>query len=355
MLTHGNLLVQPRADPGASRGADWTADDVVLGVLPMFHIFGMNVVLGLALYAGASVVLVERFDPATAARDDRDAWRDGDLGRSADVDRVGDAARRRARAPSRPCASRRQARRSCREDLSRLFQSRFGLELLEGYGLTEASPVVTASPPGDVAQSARSACRCPGLDVRLVDADGDDALVGRLRRDLGAGARTSSRATGTTTRRPRTRSPPTAGSAPATWRSPTTRATSTSSTGRRTSSSCRGSTCSRPRSRRCSPSTRASRRSRWSGVPASADRRGGQGLRRGCSRARQPTRRRSSSTAADSLARYKCPTKVMFVDELPKGWGARSCGARCAESGRRHVGPAPRVSTSRPGSRRTGS
>ena len=24
-----------------------------------------------------------------------------------------------------------------------------------------------------------------------------------------------------------------------------------------------------------------------------------------------------------SLARYKCPTKVMFVDELPKGWGGK--------------------------------
>ena len=53
MLTHGNLLVQPPPDPGAA-GRGLEPDDVVLGVLPMFHIFGLNVVLGLALYAGAS-------------------------------------------------------------------------------------------------------------------------------------------------------------------------------------------------------------------------------------------------------------------------------------------------------------
>ena len=40
--------------------------DIGLGVLPLFHIFGLNAVLNLALFAGASVVLVERFDPVSA-------------------------------------------------------------------------------------------------------------------------------------------------------------------------------------------------------------------------------------------------------------------------------------------------
>jgi long-chain acyl-CoA synthetase len=39
---------------------------VVFGVLPVFHIFGLNVVLGLTLARGATVVLVQRFDPFTA-------------------------------------------------------------------------------------------------------------------------------------------------------------------------------------------------------------------------------------------------------------------------------------------------
>ena len=45
------------------------ADDVVLGVLPFFHIFGLNVVLDLALMAGAAVSLVSHFHPTeTVAR-----------------------------------------------------------------------------------------------------------------------------------------------------------------------------------------------------------------------------------------------------------------------------------------------
>ena len=63
------------------------------------------------------------------------------------------------------------------EDLSRLFQSRFHLELLEGYGLTEASPVVTASPPGE-SRVGSIGLPLSGLTVRLVDSDGDDALAG---------------------------------------------------------------------------------------------------------------------------------------------------------------------------------
>ena len=63
------------------------------------------------------------------------------------------------------------------EDLSRLFQSRFHLELLEGYGLTEASPVVTASPPGE-SRVGSIGLPLPGLELRLVDDDGDDVLAG---------------------------------------------------------------------------------------------------------------------------------------------------------------------------------
>ena len=63
------------------------------------------------------------------------------------------------------------------EDLTRLFESRFHLELLEGYGLTEASPVVTASPPGE-SRVGSIGLPLSDLEVRLVDSDGDDALAG---------------------------------------------------------------------------------------------------------------------------------------------------------------------------------
>ena len=46
-------------------------DDVVFGVLPLFHIFGLNVVLGITLYAGSRVLLIERFDPSRPWRRSR--------------------------------------------------------------------------------------------------------------------------------------------------------------------------------------------------------------------------------------------------------------------------------------------
>ncbi len=175
MLTHGNLvsnLEQLQDQPG--RGLK--ASDVVLGVLPMFHIFGMNVVLGLALHEGAAVVLVERFDPATALETIETrgvtvisgappmwtAWATLPGVSASAFSSVRIAATGAAKMP---------------EDLSRLFQSRFHLELLEGYGLTEASPVVTASPPGD-SRVGSIGLPLPGLTVRLVDSDGEDALAG---------------------------------------------------------------------------------------------------------------------------------------------------------------------------------
>src|SRR3546814_17732789 len=40
--------------------------DVTFGVLPFFHIFGLNVVLDMALRTGGAVLAVERFDPESA-------------------------------------------------------------------------------------------------------------------------------------------------------------------------------------------------------------------------------------------------------------------------------------------------
>ena len=55
--------------------------------------------------------------------------------------------------------------------------SRLGLELSDGYGLTETSPVV-ASAAGTTAPVGSIGLPVPGVELRLVDADGEDVLVG---------------------------------------------------------------------------------------------------------------------------------------------------------------------------------
>ncbi|HKA92827.1 MAG TPA: AMP-binding protein, partial [Acidimicrobiia bacterium] len=65
MLTHGNLASNIRQvldHPGLALNAG----DVSLGVLPLFHVFGLNAVLGIGLAAGASTVLLEQFEAAGA-------------------------------------------------------------------------------------------------------------------------------------------------------------------------------------------------------------------------------------------------------------------------------------------------
>jgi long-chain acyl-CoA synthetase len=69
MLSHGNL--RSNLDQLSQvRKLDGT--DVVYGVLPLFHIFGLNVVLAYSLMRGSSIVLIERFDPMTAVETIRD-------------------------------------------------------------------------------------------------------------------------------------------------------------------------------------------------------------------------------------------------------------------------------------------
>src|SRR5690606_5875329 len=65
MLTHRNLHSNLEQVQG-HEGRRQEAGDVSFGVLPTFHIFGLNVVLGLSLYTGATALLVERFDPISA-------------------------------------------------------------------------------------------------------------------------------------------------------------------------------------------------------------------------------------------------------------------------------------------------
>lgn len=170
-LTHGNLhtnLRQVQAVPGRALHAD----DVSLGVLPFFHIFGLNVVLNLTLLAGASVVLVERFDPATALDTIRDhgvtvvagappmwvAWSS-----MAGADRASFASVRIATSGAAPLPT----------DAARTMRERFGVSVEEGYGLTEASPVVTT-----LGRDGSIGYPVPGVSVRLVGEDGEDVPLG---------------------------------------------------------------------------------------------------------------------------------------------------------------------------------
>ncbi len=174
MLSHGNLM--SNIEQAASDVDGVRQGDVVYGVLPMFHIFGLNVVLGLSLYRGATTVLVQRFDPSTALDTIRERnvtvipgapplWLAFSHFDGAPVDSFAGVRLALTGAAKMP------------EEAMRRLQTKFGLTLMEGYGLTEAAPVVTSS--AGIPQRVGSVGKVlDGIEVRLVDDHGDDALRG---------------------------------------------------------------------------------------------------------------------------------------------------------------------------------
>jgi long-chain acyl-CoA synthetase len=62
-------------------------------------------------------------------------------------------------------------------EIAERCEERFGVTIAEGYGLTEASPVVTSS-TGTASKPGSIGVPIPGVQLRLVDAHGEDVLVG---------------------------------------------------------------------------------------------------------------------------------------------------------------------------------
>jgi len=173
MLTHGNLLAN--IEQGRSATGHIRSDDVIYGVLPLFHIFGLNVVLGMGLRVGATVVLVQRFDPATAVQSIQDRGVTVIPGAPA----LWAAFAHFDGLPADTFATVRLALSGASRlpiTVAETMAQRFGVEIREGYGLTEASPIVTTS-TGAPVRFGSVGRALSGVEVRLVGSNGD-ALVG---------------------------------------------------------------------------------------------------------------------------------------------------------------------------------
>jgi long-chain acyl-CoA synthetase len=178
MLTHGNLasnIGQVQGHPGLCV----RSDDVGLAALPFFHVFGLNVALGVGLQAGLRTVLLDHFDAARAV----------ELIRSHAVTIIAGVPTMfgaflelsEAEAPADAFASIRLAVSGAAEldpDRAEAFRVRFGVTIYEGYGLTEASPIVSTTAVEDAPHWGSIGPPLPGIDVRLVGDDGEDVVAG---------------------------------------------------------------------------------------------------------------------------------------------------------------------------------
>jgi long-chain acyl-CoA synthetase len=172
MLTHGNLTANLEQMSGVPLLAE-TEKDVVLLVLPMFHIYALNVSLGLTFREGATAVLQERFDPvASLDAIERHrvtvifgappmfvAWLSTPGIEKRDLSSVRLAVSGAAPLPG-----------AVLED----FQRKLGITIWEGYGLTETSPGLTSDAMGKVAKPGSIGKPLPNVELRLVDEDDED-------------------------------------------------------------------------------------------------------------------------------------------------------------------------------------
>jgi long-chain acyl-CoA synthetase len=134
-------------------------------------------VLGDALHVGASVLLVERFDPSTALESMVRHHVTVVLGAPA----MWTTWASQPGADGGAFASVRLAASGASKldpEVAEAMQRRFGLTITEGYGLTEASPVVTSAVGVEGSKPGSIGVPLPGVEVRLVDPDGGDVLVG---------------------------------------------------------------------------------------------------------------------------------------------------------------------------------
>ncbi|HEX6256747.1 MAG TPA: AMP-binding protein [Euzebyales bacterium] len=179
MLTHRNLVANVLQSEAL---LETSADDVVIGVLPFFHIYGMTVIMNLALRNGATVVTMPRFDlqqflelhaeheitqcyavpPIVLALAKQPVVDDYDL-----------SSVRFVMSGAAPLSA----------DLAEAAAERLGCTVLQGYGLTETSPVTHVNPiernkPGTVG------VLLPSTEARIVDLDSDEEVAAGDRGEL---------------------------------------------------------------------------------------------------------------------------------------------------------------------------
>ena len=163
MLTHGNLLF---VGANSRRMRQLTPDDVIYGVLPLSHVYGLSSLLVAALISGAELRLVARFAPADLARalaQDGITVLHGAPAMYAKLLEFGAAA-------SLPAPRLRVAQSGGAPltlPLKHGFERAFRLPLHNGYGMTEASPSICQTR----IDAPRSDCSVgpaiPGVEVRL--------------------------------------------------------------------------------------------------------------------------------------------------------------------------------------------
>lgn len=174
-LTHANMRTNAATTVETLLKA--SPDDVIMGCLPLFHVFGLTCGLNAAVGAGASLVLLPRFDPAKAM--DLIATRKVTIFEGVptmyngllSVDDAHDTS------SLRTCIS---GGAALPVEVLHAFERRFGCQVLEGYGLSETSPVASFNHPDTGRKPGSIGVPVRGMEIRIVDESGTELPPGEV-------------------------------------------------------------------------------------------------------------------------------------------------------------------------------
>jgi long-chain acyl-CoA synthetase len=176
-LTHANLSTN--VEIVATDLIQVGPDDVIFGGLPLFHSFGQTCGLNTAVSVGACLTLVSRFAPdkvLDVLERDRVTVFEGVPTMYVALLGAPDRAAYDVSA-LRVCVS---GGAALPVEVMRGFEEAFGCMILEGYGLSETSPVASFNHPGRDRKAGSIGTPIRGVEMRVLDLSGADVPPGEV-------------------------------------------------------------------------------------------------------------------------------------------------------------------------------
>jgi long-chain acyl-CoA synthetase len=176
-LTHANLA--RNAEVSSRTTCEIGEGDVVLGALPLFHSFGQTVAMNASLSVGACLTLVPKFDPGEALAT---MQRDG-VTHFYGVPTMYGALLHHPEREEFDTSSLRNCitgGASMPVEVLRGFEEAFGAVVLEGYGLSETSPVACSNHPDRECKAGSIGTPIEGVEMQVVDEDDNPVPQGEV-------------------------------------------------------------------------------------------------------------------------------------------------------------------------------
>ncbi|WP_049922515.1 long-chain-fatty-acid--CoA ligase [Halopiger djelfimassiliensis] len=170
LLTHRNINWTTHANAEVPHGG-FQASDRLVGTLPLFHIYGMSVVMNGAMYSGGTYYPVPEWDAQTVM----DLIESEDLTVMFGVPAMFNDMINHPDADAYEFEALRfvnSGGSSLPLEVLERFEELYGVELYEGYGLTETSPVTHAN-RGEARRKGSIGTPLDGVDAKVVDDEFD--------------------------------------------------------------------------------------------------------------------------------------------------------------------------------------